>query len=155
MTKILFLKLQQKQSLFRELWASTAAVLGFCLVGQVEPGCKQTLLLWCQWVMLFLVLLLSLAWSAQSPIGAHQQPENFPGPAGDPWGCIHRRSLTSELACQKERNGCHLKIEIKFLHILGTQLPFACLNYFQLNRQCPQQLLSGRNFLLRRPRRLW
>lgn len=43
MTKILFLKPQQKQSLFRELWASTAALWGFWLVGQVEPGCEQTL----------------------------------------------------------------------------------------------------------------
>lgn len=43
MTKILFLKPQQKQSLSRELWASTAALWGFWLVGQVELGCEQTL----------------------------------------------------------------------------------------------------------------
>lgn len=128
--------------------------LGLLAGGPGEPGCKQALLLWSQQVILFLLLLLSLAWSAQSPVGAHQQPENFPGPAADPWGFIHRRSLTS-VPCQDKRNGCHLKVEIKLLHILGTQPPFACLNCFQLKRQCPQQLLTGRNLVLRRPCKLW
>lgn len=39
MTTPLFLKLREKQSLFRQLWASTAALWGLWLVGQVEPGC--------------------------------------------------------------------------------------------------------------------
>lgn len=58
------------------------------------------------------------------------------------WTCLVRKRV---------RNICHLKIEIKFLQGPGTHLPFVCLNYFQLKRQSPQQLLSDRNFVLRRP----
>lgn len=34
-------------------------------------------------------------------------------------------------------------------------LVLACLNYFQLKRQSPRQLLSDRNFVLRNPCELW
>lgn len=112
-------------------------------------------LLWSQRVMLFLLLLLSLAWSAQSPAGAHQQPENFPGPAGDPWACNHRRSLTSELVLSGGEEWLSFKNRNKSSTHPGHTALVSCLNYFQLKRQCPQQLLTGRSFVLRRPCKLW
>jgi len=66
--------------------------------------------------MLSLALQMSLAHGAQRPIGAHQQSERTSqAPLETREDAFTGGTSVLNLPCQKERNSCHLKTEIKFL----------------------------------------